>query len=248
MGASNKRLVLAQAAVLACVLPFAGSAPAADWGGFYGGGSLGYGWGKAETSMDARGAGAGGANYDNSAPNPHPKGALLGAQAGYNWQTGRFVVGVEGDASWTGMSDKKKESPFVFGGVPVTNDSPSMSSKQEIDWLVTLRARLGYAPEDKWLVYATGGPAWGKVSNKGSVGNGILMFKGSDSSANFGWTAGAGAEWAIAKAYSVKFEYLHYDLGQSSDVSNGSPAGAFQTKFRWDAKGNLLRAGVNFRF
>ena len=123
-----------------------------------------------------------------------------------------------------------------------------MSSKQEIDWLVTLRARLGYVPEENWLVYATGGPAWGKVSNKGSVGNDILLFKGSDSTTNIGWTAGAGAEWAMSRAYTVKFEYLHYDLGQSSDISNGSPAGAFQTKFRWDAKGNLLRAGVNFRF
>jgi outer membrane immunogenic protein len=245
VSANSKRFSLAGAA-LACVLPFAGSASAADWGGFYGGGSLGYGWGKAETSMDARGAGAGGLNYDNSPPNPHPKGALLGAQAGYNWQTGRFVVGAEGDASWTGMSDKKKESPFVFGGITIADGA--MTAKQEIDWLVTLRARLGYVAENNWLVYATGGPAWGKVSNKGSVGNGFLMFKGSDSSTNFGWSAGAGAEWAMSKAYSVKFEYLHYNLGQSSDISNGSPAGAFQTKFRWEAKGNLLRAGVNFRF
>jgi hypothetical protein len=52
----------------------------------------------------------------------------------------------------------------------------------------------------------------------------------------------------MSKAYSVKFEYLHYDLGHSSDTSNGSTPAPFQTKFRWDAKGNLLRAGVNFRF
>lgn len=233
-------------ATLVCALPFAGFAAETDWAGFYAGGSLGYGWGDAKTTLEAKPPTFG--DYGTSLK-PKPTGTLFGAQAGYNWRMDRVVAGIEGDASWSGVSDKDKKSSFMFGGLLISNNNPFVSSKQELDWLASVRARVGYLPEDNWLVYATGGPAWGKVSNKAGVGNDLLQFKGSNSAANLGWVAGGGAEWAMSKGYSVKFEYLHYDLGHSSDISSGTPPGApFQTKFRWDAKGNLLRAGMNFRF
>jgi outer membrane immunogenic protein len=181
-------------------------------------------------------------------PTPKPDGALLGAQAGYNWQSGGFVYGAEADVSWTGMSDRASKEPARFDGVPIPG--LKLTSKQEIDWLGTLRGRLGYAPTDQWLLYATGGLAWGHIKNSGAAeAAGFVKYPGADTSTKFGWVAGAGAEWAIAKRYSVKFEYLHYDLGHASDVGNPTPPNPpFQTKFRWSATGNLLRAGVNFRF
>jgi opacity protein-like surface antigen len=64
-----------------------------------------------------------------------------------------------------------------------------------------------------------------------------------------GWAAGAGMAWAMSGSVSLKLEYLHYDLGSASDRgSSVPPISAFVTKYNWEAKGNLLRAGVNFRF
>jgi len=244
MHASMKRLALA-GGVLACVLPFASPASAADWGGFYGGGSLGYGWGKADTSFKVDGPIP--TPLDPSTLTPKPKGGLLGVQVGYAWQSGNLVYGAEADFSLSGMKDKDKTAHFTAGGPPPPGSK--MESKQEIDWLSTLRARLGYAPAGDWLIYGTGGPALGHIKSKATLESPFIGYPGSESGTRWGWTAGAGAEWAMSRAASFKFEYLHYDLGSASDRGNPVPSGPpFQTKYVWDAKGNILRAGVNFRF
>ncbi len=243
MGANNKRLGLAGAA-LACVLPFAGSASAADWSGAYVGGNLGYGWGEADTKFDGLPPGSG---TIGSVPTPKPKGVLVGAQAGYNWQNGNLVYGAETDFSLTGMSDKKSKSPFLFNGAPVPGST--LSSKQDIDWIATLRARLGVAPADKWLLYGTGGIAWVRLTDKGVAQSPFVKYAPSDTGTKVGWAAGVGAEWAMMTQVSLKFEYLHYDLGHTTAVGNPNPPNPpFQTRARWDSKGDLLRAGVNFRF
>jgi outer membrane immunogenic protein len=245
MGSNNKRFRLAGAA-LASFLAFAGPASAQNWSGLYVGASAGYGWGKADTSIEPIGAPP--TVVSPSTLKPRPSGSLLGLQAGYNWQNGNLVFGAEADISRTGMKDADRTSNFSVNGVPAAPGS-RMSSKQDIDALGTLRARLGYAAAGNWLVYGTGGLAWGRVKNNANVEFPGLAYPASESNARSGWTAGAGAEWAMSRATSLKFEYLHYDLGSSSDSGSPVPPGPpFVTKYTWDAKGNLLRAGVNFRF
>lgn len=245
MGANNKHLGLAGVTALAFVLPFAGSASAADWDGFYAGGSLGYGLGKARTTYDALPPGSGNIN---STVTPKPSGALLGAQAGYNLQRGSVVYGAEADFSFAGMSDKETKAPIVLDGTPIAGTK--VKSKQEIDWLATLRARVGVTPQQGWLLYLTGGVALSHLQNTAdaiAVG-GAFKYPMSWSGTQFGWVGGGGAEWRMTSATSLKFEYQHYDLGSTSDRGNPTVPLPFQTKSRWDAKGNLLRAGVNFRF
>jgi len=245
MGENSKRLSLA-GAVMASVLAFAGPASAQNWSGFYVGGSAGYGWGKADTNIEPIGPVP--TVVDPSTLKPRPNGGLLGLQAGYNWQNGNLVFGAEADISRTGMKDTDKTSNFAVDGVPADPGS-RMSSKQEIDWLGTLRARLGYVTASNWLIYGTGGLAWGRVKDKATVEFPTIAYPTSESNARSGWAAGAGVEWAMSRAASLRFEYLHYDLGSSSDRASPVPPGPpFVTKYTWDAKGNLLRAGVNFRF
>ncbi len=77
------------------------------------------------------------------------------------------------------------------------------------DSLATLRARAGWAHE-KALYYVTGGAAWASPVGK-------LMFDGvavaAQRQAYQGWVAGLGMEYRIAPRWSVRAEYLHYDLG-----------------------------------
>jgi outer membrane immunogenic protein len=98
------------------------------------------------------------------------------------------------------------------------------------------------------IFYATGGLAYGHVelsttsTNPGCVG---ICTRGSTSKTLPGWT-----EYAFLPRWSVKGEYLYYDLGQASqsltDINERSP-GAFQT-YRVNFQGNVFRFGVNYKF
>ena len=75
---------------------------------------------------------------------------------------------------------------------------------------------------------------------------------GSKNDTRFGWTAGAGVEYALTNNWSVKAEYLYYDLGKTTvnaPLVSGVGAGAGVSGVaRSDNKGNIVRAGVNYRF
>lgn len=101
-------------------------------------------------------------------------GFVIGGQAGFNWQWNTFVLGVEGDGSFVDFDD--------------------------VDVLGTLRLRGGFAL-DRFLVYGTGGAAFGP---------------------DLGWVAGGGAEFALTDSVSLGAEYLHYDYDDgSADVVRG---------------------------
>ena len=81
-------------------------APTQSWTGFYFGVHAGAGWGDIESSL-------------NFGPFSFPlvshgvNGYLAGAQVGYNWQSGKLVVGLEGNVSWSGI-DGSAPCAFVF--------------------------------------------------------------------------------------------------------------------------------------
>jgi outer membrane immunogenic protein len=142
---------------------------------------------------------------------------LAGAVAGYNWQRGAFVFGFEGDLSGTGLRSEttgRYSDPtnpnFVF---------PSADVVARVDWYGTARARVGWAT-GSFLVYATGGLAYGNVSlsdnfSLGTPGqnNGIGPQFSQISSLKAGWVAGAGVEYMIKPNLSLNLEYQYVDLG-----------------------------------
>jgi outer membrane immunogenic protein len=180
-------------------------APAYSWTGFYLGIQGGGGFGHSDWS-------AFGTDTEVS-------GGLIGGTAGYNWQTGPWVFGLEADIAWSGI-----KGDFTVLGVPFETKNT---------WLGTGRGRLGWA-YDRWMPYVTGGVAFGEV--EATIG-GI----GSTSETNVGWTVGAGIEGAIAGNWTAKLEYLYVDLGDVS-CCGGLPAGNV------DFRTHLVRAGLNWRF
>jgi len=167
-------------------------------------------------------------NSDWAAPSVSlaPDGVLAGATLGYNRQTGLWVWGVEGDIDWSGM----KNSTACSGG---------FSCETSIDWLGTARLRVGYAGWSNWLPYITGGAAFGNVKASNSAYSDA-------SNTRFGWTAGAGIEYAFLGNWSAKLEYLYADLG-SFDCATacGGPA---VTTDDVSFTTNMVRFGLNSRF
>jgi outer membrane immunogenic protein len=172
----------AAAADLAVKAPPPGLAPAylSDWAGFYIGINGGGGW--ADIKFD-----------DDPAFNSKPSGGLFGGHAGYNWQYGSVVAGLEVD--FDGADIKQTVSPF------------GVSTEEKIDQLASARARVGYVFFPNLLAYGTAGAGWGHVHISDALGN--------TANANeFGWTAGAGLEYKLVDHVLLRAEYLHYDFAK----------------------------------
>jgi outer membrane immunogenic protein len=185
-------------------------------------------------------------------------GFIGGGQIGYNWQiSGSFVAGVEADiqgVTRSGGAGTVEASAFVLAPFIVS----TLSSTRSVDYLGTVRGRIGFLVTPTLLAYGGGGLAYGGVNSSASLFQaGTNGFVGSNnggfSDTRVGWTAGGGAEWMFWPNWSAKLDYLYYDLGavNYSGVSGSAffatPAyGVTQSTTRFN--GHIVRAGLNYHF
>jgi outer membrane immunogenic protein len=188
-------------------------------------------------------------------------GAVFGAQAGATYQFGMFVVGTESDISWmdTGKASRYT-SPDIdvgfFDGNVVTR------AQSNIEWLATSRLRAGLA-FDRFMVYGTGGLAYGEVTNNvrvsavpaGGPSPALVTFEGRESDTELGYAVGGGVEYAFANNISLKGEYLYYNLGkQDVNLLNipitvpGAGITPIAVNYKVENDGHIFRAGLNYRF
>lgn len=181
-------------------------------------------------------------------------GGLAGAQAGVNWQVDRWVWGLEADIDWADIRGRGLLSgPMVRennGGGSFPGNFTAAG--QTIDMFGTLRARLGLLATPSLLLYGTAGLAYGDVKQDGIFQfDSRRGFAASGHAFQVGWTAGMGLEYRIAPHWSVKGEYLYYDLGKRSLVSSfgfPTPSSGYQSQFDFATRGSLARIGINYRW
>ena len=162
---------------------------------------------------------------------------------------------IKGDASGA--------NTLVVAGFPDNPITVSGTGSQKIDWFGTLRGRVGWVPVSPLLVYATGGLAYGHAETDASFVSHIpsVMFGNvtgatavSDGDTRAGWTIGGGLEWMFAPQWSIKGEYLYYDLGTASIdqrlTTFGAGILAHMANIHSEAHyhGNIARVGVNYKF
>lgn len=202
------------------------------WAGFYAGGNLGYGWATASATV----TGPAGLSADAS---EDLNGGIFGLQAGYNWQFGQWVVGVETDIQATSQKASQTVTCATCGaGVTATRDS-------KLPWFGTTRLRAGYA-FDRWLVYATGGLAYGEHTNDVTATSGGATGSSSSSETRAGLAVGGGVELGLAPNWSARVEYLYLDSGTVTTTTAVTGFGTVTTEER--LKNNVVRLGVNYRF
>jgi outer membrane immunogenic protein len=260
------RLLVVSAAAIALV---GGAAKAADlpigvpvtppyllpftWEGVYLGLNLGGHWGndRVSTTSDASGGfgAAGAAAIDSASPGTvNVIGATGGFQAGYNWQFGQVVAGIEADANGSSGSVNRTVAISPTPGLP--NGATLREHINQPTFLLTVRPRLGWA-FDNTLVYATAGYAFSTIQFVDSLSNpGNVLGASADNTAKLsGWTAGAGVEYAFARGVTAKLEYLYVGLGnfnstiQTSSLVFVQPA---NIAVRHSYSDNIIRLGVNF--
>jgi outer membrane immunogenic protein len=183
-----------------------------------------------------------------------PRGVLGGLEAGYNWQFGHFVLGIETDFSGWDMSSNSGQAgsgtaPPVFGlpaGKVITYSS---SNTVTSNWLYTLRPRVGFA-NGNMLTYLTAGLAVTdlRFSQSITMGTCAPTLTGSASNTVVGWTAGGGVEYALSWNWFIKAEYLYASF---SNQNAAQVTGAFPTltgTATANLNANILRAGFDYRF
>ena len=218
-------------ALIAWAISITGPAAAAEpsgWSGFYVGVEAGPGWGRSQLI-----------NADPSRRTGLPfsdpfsiGGGLLGGIGGYNVQFGRWIVGVEGDMSWSRLRGAAHEiSPF----------NTTFTNTTTANWLGTGRVRAGYSPTDAWLIYATGGFAGANLA--ATVGN--VPGDYSRTQTDWGWALGGGVEAALSRNRSLSSEYLHVGL---PDQNYAYPANILTTPRTLRANEDLVRIGLQYRF
>jgi opacity protein-like surface antigen/outer membrane protease len=144
-----------------------------------------------------------------------------GGQIGYNWQAGKWVYGVEADATWLNAT-----GTVTCGAFSGLYSSSNCGARP--DAVGTVTAKLGYAlgPEGHTLAYVKGGFAW-QHNDVTATENNNLFFAPVTNSASLmqtGWTVGAGVEQALTSAWSVKAEYDYMNFGShgGTTLSAGS--------------------------
>ena len=208
-------------------------APAFSWSGFYIGGNLGGAWTNSTIADNLFGLSFG--NGNNAV-------FVGGGQVGFNYQTGNFVFGVEGDFDWAANNNNS-----VTGVVGPLGHTFTGSANDK--WMATVAGRLGYAV-DRWLIYVKGGGGW--VGANGftvtDVTTGTSVSAGSSNNVS-GWLVGGGFEWAFANNWSVRAEYDYFGLsGRSFTVPATLPSLAGDTFTTGNNNIQMATVGINYLF
>jgi outer membrane immunogenic protein len=238
-------------------LPLPAAAPIAavpSWTGFYVGANGGAGWGTTESNVNV------GATIANVAaqlgaavppitlgiplPQTAYNGFLGGVDLGYNWQTGIFVVGVEGDFDGGSLQGN-------------TSCAAIFNCNVKHSWFADATARVGVVAFDKALIYVKGGAAWTNtqynLGNSLTVGGvGSIALNASGSGIMTGGELGIGVEYPFLPNWFARLEYDHIEFGNQTlnlNLTTTPPlpiAIALPTTFH-DSM-NLVKVGIDYRF
>jgi outer membrane immunogenic protein len=208
-----------------------------NWTGFYLGGT----------------AGGGIANSDHTSPDfslPDAKFneafGTVGLTAGYNWQFGHTVLGIEGDYNWANVD--KTKNLLLDDNI----DGDFASTRFRMSEFATLRARAGLAL-DRTLFYATAGAAFAHIRNTTTFSDtesGITA--ASEDKWKTGLAVGAGVEFALTQNWTLKGEYMLMQF-QNSDAelvnpTNGLSCNTANCRMNYSESVQVARIGVNYKF
>jgi outer membrane immunogenic protein len=284
-GAVMKKLLFAGIALAAMIggpamaadlgAPVYTYAPVASWTGFYIGGDIG--WFDARQNATTTPypfsgfgtpavAGMGAAGLGNL-PTVHTldgKAALGGVHAGYNWQVGSLLYGLEGDVVWLNYHPSDAEAVFeTLSPTPAPAFTMLVSAQNR--WLASARGRLGWVVGPV-LLYSTAGMAFSNSSYTatatGVVGPATPFLAGTGATISWyetktGYVVGGGAEWMATPNWLVRAEYLHYGFDSTTSflplVFSATLGGCAQGACYWGINSSRMnidtvRVGLSYKF
>lgn len=191
-----------------------------DWTGFYIGGQIGGAWSDGTLTF-----------FDSGPPPPvnnmSDSGFAGGGRVGYDFQVDQWVLGAVADINATDLSD--------------SNVIPFANNSYDVDYVGSVRGRVGYLVSDSFLAYATGGWAYASVDYTNQFLNWPTQ---TISTTMDGYIVGAGVEWAATDMVSAFTEYTYADYGSNTTAS--TPVFAAH-RFELDAHQVVLGLSIRFK-
>ena len=179
--------------------------------------------------------------------NSRETGYGVGAQIGYNIQSGCTVFGFEADWTWT---DTFSQKYITDGDVGAALDTLTVNTR--MNWYGTLRTRTGVVV-DNLLIYVTGGLAYANIGrNFTAQDQGISLESFGSNRTVWGWTVGVGTEYQFWGNWSLKSEALYASFGERDQTFTSAVAAANGNnalkRFEYQDSMWIARVGLNYRF
>ena len=219
--------------------------PECNWTGFYIGINVGGQFGHSEDKdLDKTPI----FGFWNSPDRPwgySESGVVAGGTVGYNHQWNWVVLGIEADGGYMNVDGSGIEPAF----------RTDTRGSTESDFFTTFRGRLGIAM-NTWMFYATGGGiglnyeqrVLDDCTSGPGCGSGAIDAHKQDF--RWGWTVGGGLEKMFGCHWSIKAEYLFFDIDREEFSGIATAGGATGSRFFFngDTTGHIVRAGLNYKF
>ena len=234
-------------------------APLSGWSGWYVGANAGGDWGRSRSTTTVGGSALNpsfapfaltvfNAIGSPAAFNTH--GFTGGVHGGYNYVSGQWLVGVEGDLEAFRSAGSTSATGALFtpttGSVPVT-----LTSAMSTDWLLTVRPRAGIVVND-WLVFATGGLAVTQLRPSWTTAVVVQTEQATASSIKAGWVVGGGVERMLPGRWTLGVEYLYVSFPSATAVgfATDPTLGTITNPFTHSANlaANIVRARISKLF
>jgi outer membrane immunogenic protein len=203
-----------------------------SWTGCYLGAQIGYAWQRDSNSETQIGVGPG----DPTSGPAKPDGIKAGGYAGCNWQTGQWVIGLEGDGEWTNL----KGSVTYPGTGTLIDDYIETRTR----WQASLRPRVGIA-FDRSLFYATGGVAFANVEHTYVCPECSAPNSDTFKDTLIGWTVGAGLDYAITNNWIARVEYRYADFGKVTNTPVNAWSGYSEEQSITE---HAIRGGIAYKW
>jgi len=229
-------------------LPYKSAPPAPSWTGFYIGANGGAGTGTTQTNINLGGATIAGLGTLGAVgltvplPSYSLTGFLGGIQAGYNWQTGPFLLGVEGE--FDGSTFQGSTSCVVV-----------LACSAKSEWVGDIAARLGVVAFDKALLYVKGGAAWAdsrhSLSENITLGGVGASLNASANDTAVGGLLGFGIEYGFLPHWSAKIEYDYIQFANqnvNATLTASTTATTVTLPLQITESEQFVKAGVNYHF
>lgn len=173
-----------------------------------------------------------------------------GAQIGFNFDAGGFVIGAEADATFFSFTQTYTN----------TASAATYTLRSHASNLETVRARAG-VKFNQAMLFVTGGAAFSNIRHTITAtdqsqtiidgGEGAQTIGSATANlaaagkTDTGWTVGGGGELRLGNKFSIALTLLHVDFGHLS-LADSSPPSSISAKVRTRMFVGLL--GVNYSF
>jgi len=210
------------------------------WSGPFLGANVGYSWGSADVKDTDGGVAPGPFSYA-------PSGFVGGAQAGYNFQFDRIVVGLEGDVGYLDLNGSSK----------LPSSDPNYHQDITLGGGVygDITGRIGVLVTPVSLLYVKGGYALFDGEALQATTKSYYDKTGTDTFSGF--VIGGGLEQKLTDSLSLKIEFQHFDFGSEGghqtkardggETDDGTPIGSMFHNTT-DLTAETIKVGLNYKF